>query len=460
MKLGELFVELGFEVDDKTLKSFNSEVKDTLGNVLKLAGVTATGAGFVEIIEGASTAALRLRNLNAEFGVSQRSVQEYAAAMHAANPLISVEQATASYGKIAEYIRGIQLGKGAFALNYLGGHWRAGMSNEELIDQLFANHERNKNNPALSGGRYAQYLGEITGDAASTMIMLNNGLEEYRRQGAKGIVTDEDNRKMVEMRENIASMSNEWDKFLAHIVGTLAGPTTEILKAYEHGGFWEAVDAIGKNSYVPGLAKGAYEGIEKKAHNFSDFILNKSGEGVALDARSFFEAMGYNRAGVEGMLANMQRESGFDINARNLKGGGWGANGLMQWRKPRIEAIKRDLGFDIREASEYQQFRAIMYEMKKMGLDEEYRKITDPAAAGAFISRKFLIPGQTQAEKDAEAYKRSVMARENYEKNVVTQHNNINVYGNDPHQTGQQTMQIIKDQYKYAYSQTDQGQRY
>lgn len=50
---------------------------------------------------------------------------------------------------------------------------------------------------------------------------------------------------------------------------------------------------------------------------------------------AFFKKLGYSKAAVAGIIANLESESGLNLNAFNKAGGGCGAYGLAQWRGAR-----------------------------------------------------------------------------------------------------------------------------
>lgn len=127
MNIGELFVALGFDVDDTKLKEFNEKIVAGRNELLKISAV-ASGALYAldAFAENSVNNAVALRNLTNEVGANGEAVSKWQALVRATNPAMSAEEALASYKHLSDYLRDASLGKGAGALNMLGVDYQAG----------------------------------------------------------------------------------------------------------------------------------------------------------------------------------------------------------------------------------------------------------------------------------------------------------------------------------------------
>mgnify|MGYP000384899794 CR=1 FL=1 len=78
MNIGELFISLGFDVDDKKLKEFKEDLKDGLQSLLKMSAA-ATGAlyGIDKFLDGAIETANEIRNIHNQTGLAEESIQRF-----------------------------------------------------------------------------------------------------------------------------------------------------------------------------------------------------------------------------------------------------------------------------------------------------------------------------------------------------------------------------------------------
>ncbi len=456
VSIGELFVSLGFDVDDAKLKSFNNEIQSAVSGMLRLAGVTASVGGFVALMGSVSGTAVQLRNLTQEFGYSARGAQEWISVLRQANPLLSQEQALGSYQKIAEYIRSIKMGRGAFALNQLGVNYQDNMTPENIIEQV-----RSKMPDAIKRlGRplATQYISDVFGSVGA-INALTLAQDDYEAKAKRGLVDDKDNANLVEYKNNIAQLTTEWDRFTAHILGANVAPAlTEIMQAFDKGGFGDALDKIGEKSFLNDVGKWEADKMIKGSQAVADWTYDKNVFGQkSSEAMEFWKTLGYSAAQASALVANEKRESNFNEKAR---GDGGRANGIFQWHPDRVEAILKGTGIDVRTANHHQQLRAAAWELENTGMAARLKAINKPDEAGEFVSRKYLRPGVTEMAKDREANIRAKMASEEYSK-TVTQNVTVNVQSTAPaHETAEEVNRIVQKHFSMAYGQRNQGASY
>jgi hypothetical protein len=103
-----------------------------------------------------------------------------------------------------------------------------------------------------------------------------------------------------------------------------------------------------------------------------------------------------------GILANIQKESGFDPNMDHVDGNGLNVHGLGSWNPERQARFKAWKGYDIRQSSFKDQVEFFLEEMS----NEERQagnligNPSSPYHAGADVSRYYERPGNTEKEME------------------------------------------------------------
>ncbi|MGH9864502.1 MAG: hypothetical protein ACRD4H_03735, partial [Candidatus Acidiferrales bacterium] len=170
MQLGQLFIALGFDVDDKKLKEFREDLKGGLEGLLKISAA-AGGAiyGIDRFIDGAISSAVALRNISLETGLATEAVQRLANVMAVADPSkgpLAYAQEIQKAQKILADARYAGTDIAAFAK--LGITEFIGMNALQLHDALIGFAETHKkifNDPA-----YTAELLDATGFHASEIL--------------------------------------------------------------------------------------------------------------------------------------------------------------------------------------------------------------------------------------------------------------------------------------------------
>lgn len=248
--IGELFVKLGFDVDDSKLTSFSDSIDGLYSGIQRLGALVGVGAGagaFVSLAKQASDTAITVENLTKVYGVSEQAVRSWAAAVSENNPLKSFNDGVSSFATMSKYIYNASKGAGASALNQLGGRWSSSMigHTELLSDELFRIVPAMLKAHPNMRARYADLIGDITGDPANIGV-FERGKTWADAAANKARTSDLDNNKMAEERRHISGLSNEWDSFINHVMGTLAGRGLRFESIGEKHGWWSATaDAVG-----------------------------------------------------------------------------------------------------------------------------------------------------------------------------------------------------------------------
>ncbi len=211
MNIGELFVALGFDVDDGKLKEFNEKVVAGRNELLKISAV-ATGAVYAlnAFAEQSVNNAIAIRNLTNEVGANGEAVSRWQALVRATNPAMSADDAIASYKRLSDYLRDASLGKGAGSLNMLGVNYFNGMTNEQAIAQIKA---------ALPGAEQRFSKSQISGfltDILGTSGVLNALRmtdSEAERLTAGRFRTQAQIDELAKLGDKLNDVSIQWDNF-------------------------------------------------------------------------------------------------------------------------------------------------------------------------------------------------------------------------------------------------------
>ncbi len=442
--LGDLFVKLGFEVDDSKLKSFDASIKSTFNTILGFAGITASVAGFVSIAKGAEETALSLDRLTTIYGTSTKAAQAWGAAVHEAWPDRTYAQGLSSFGNIAAYIN-----NAAMSTSGMGALYRLGVNDyttadrqhpEKAINELYDTIPKLLAAHPEQRGLYSKLVGDVTGDPANIKIFEMG--RAFANKAAENItVLQDDLDKITETSRKISGMEDQWDKFINHALGSLAPGATGFLETVDKSDgvwnkIWNGVDWIGKNSYVPGLiddiGKHSYLNTPMDgAKNIGAELGKGMGETTAqraARARKYFEAQGWTDEQAAGMVNRLLKED--DTLAPERVNPSSGAYGIAQWlSKSRLADFKAHAGHDIKGSSFEDQLEFMNYELTK-GHEQ---------AAGKAIAA-------TNNRADAEQ-----ATRDKYERPDLTVNVTQNISSDDAHQAGKVSAQALQDNITAAY---------
>lgn len=155
MKIGELFIALGFDVDDKKLKTFKEDVKDGWQNILKLSAAAAAAVYSINrLLSGSVQSATALRDINAATGESIELMQRWANVLQGANPGETFAQATSELkGFIDAFTQAKIFGLNSTAFGRLG---IGGLGDMNGMQALEAIRQAYQKNPLLFGNQAAQ----------------------------------------------------------------------------------------------------------------------------------------------------------------------------------------------------------------------------------------------------------------------------------------------------------------
>ena len=235
MNVGELFVSLGFDVDDAKLKDFNDKIVAGRNEMLKMTAVAA-GAVYAlsEFLERSVQNGLALRNMTNELGVNAEAVSKWQALVQVTNPALGAQEALESYKKLVEYLRNASLGQGAGALNMLGVNYRAGDEKdpERVIQEI-----RDAIPGVLKSGRFDRaqlsgFLSQIFGTSGILNALLTpqsqvEGLVAGKYQTQQQI--DE----AAKLADQVKQVTLQWQQFQDKMTAKWGPTIIAFLQSFE-----------------------------------------------------------------------------------------------------------------------------------------------------------------------------------------------------------------------------------
>lgn len=433
--IGELWVDLGFNVDDQKLKDFNSGLKDAAGSILQLAGITASVAGFTSLLNGAANTATELKNLNIQFGVTEKSAQSLASAISSANPLVSYEQGLQSVKHVAEYIRDMQTGKGGNELGLFGGS-AADDTPDKVVARIRKNWDAVVNNTSVA--RATELATAILGTAGA-VNMLTESEMEFQKGLERGVVDQKSLDNLTQYNTAITNLGIAFDQLKASWLAVPAEKIANFLQGAQNGTLTYNDSLWGK------FVKGTDETLTNAGHAMWEGILTVTNPRADADIIhdvawgtgnspqkpntprqkiiDFFMSKGRTKAQAEGIADGINAESGYDFtNDPRKHGRTENAYGLAQWQVPRQKNFAKWAGHDIHSSTFDEQLEFMNYELTK-GLEQK---------AGAALSN-------TKTREEARASWRENFERPAGSGGVVVNITNQLPQGASAHEFGQVT---------------------
>ncbi len=426
--IGDLFVKLGFDVDDSKLKSFDASIKETFSTIMRFAGVGAGVGGFVALAKNASDTALQIANLTTVYGTSAKAIQAWGAAVHESNPLKSYAEGIASFGNIAQYLSNAAFTpSGTVALNRLGVSFHSDdiQHPERIIAKLFESIPKLLKEHPENRALYSSLVGDVTGDPTNLRV-FEKGKDFQDAAASRVSLYQKELDDTVKVAQDIAALQDEWDKFYKHAIGTLAGGFIELQKNIKEKGFIEglgvSLDELGAaNPYkLDSIGKALIQNpVMNAAVNSASRAIQDFG-GARHESREFWEAKGLDAHHIAAWLAQEEAESGYGTNKNTNKGK---YKGAFQWSPERRQQILEGTGIDVANASHWQQLQAADWEYRKMGLEDKFKQTKGSRDATKFLSDKFEVHEKISNRGDEYAYRQNLAEKQLPDLQVnVTQH--------------------------------------
>lgn len=144
MNIGELFIALGFDVDDKKLKEFKDEVKDGVEGLLKMSAVAAGALYAVNaFVAGSIQSATAMRNFHLQTNLSVDSLQRWQIAARMANTAMTNEQVTSTIQALQNSISDVTQGRGPSGQFSRLGINVIGKDAFQVLEEMRANFQAN-----------------------------------------------------------------------------------------------------------------------------------------------------------------------------------------------------------------------------------------------------------------------------------------------------------------------------
>jgi hypothetical protein len=113
MNVGEIFIALGFDVDDAKLKEFNDKVRGLNADLAKSAAVAAGAVySIMAFVDGSVKGARALYNFREQTGLSAQELQKWQAAARISDIGMSADETQASIAALAQSLADISMGGG------------------------------------------------------------------------------------------------------------------------------------------------------------------------------------------------------------------------------------------------------------------------------------------------------------------------------------------------------------
>lgn len=226
MSIGELFVSLGFDVDDGKLKAFNDSIKTASTELLKLSAIATGGIYSLNaFLEGSIGRAFNLKNFQIETGQATEGLQRFQSVVNQVNGAISTSEAAARYRALADAMTDIsQAGGGGSLARLTGGAFHIGMKEEDVIEAI-RNYKqqfiRENGGGQIGVAAHARLLEQI-GLGAGTEKAFDLSQAQYNAISQPFIRSDETIAGTVKLGNAIEKLNQEWDKFKDDLVGDWA----------------------------------------------------------------------------------------------------------------------------------------------------------------------------------------------------------------------------------------------
>lgn len=231
-KVGDLFIALGFQVDDKKLKDFNDNIK---GGTLALTAMSGVAAGAVYAINQFTSssvdASVKLNNLHQQTGTATEEVQRFYNVAGRLNSEVTLDDTIGAFTKLSDAIAEAKLGKGPTGeAGMLGIDNLAQQTPLNIIRQL---RENFKNNVAAWGNgtdeRTIQQLMQSLGIGPEFIQAIKATDEEYARLWHNPILSGDAQQKLVEMANATKEFGFQWELLKGNLSAELSPSIIEFM---------------------------------------------------------------------------------------------------------------------------------------------------------------------------------------------------------------------------------------
>lgn len=228
MKVADIFVALGFDVDDAPLKNFDEKIQGLTsdmwaGAAAAAAAVYAIGAFVEKSIKGAAA----LRDFNLQTGLAQDKLQKWQIVGQLADLNLSAETVTGSIKNLQKSINDVRWGTGdGNAFKWLGVDIMHGQDAfavlEQLRDKLQLNLQR------FGRARTVELIQQMGLDPGFiNALQLSNA--EFEKMYKGKILNQDELDKLNKLGLSLKDLSLEWQYLTAHLTAKFAPALTNII---------------------------------------------------------------------------------------------------------------------------------------------------------------------------------------------------------------------------------------
>lgn len=237
--IGELFISLGFEVDEKQLKAFDKGVKELKDDFFDVtAGSIAALYSFDKFIEKTTQGAVALTDFNKQTGESIQLTQQWSKAAHLADPNFPIEAAINSLANFKKNLTAIQtlpgggnaLPFGWFNLNVMRNANGSLRSEYEVLDELHKEVVKRRENRTMTPAMETALISQ-SGLAPNFINILGASdakYKEFMEKGRSYSQTDNQIEKLNQLATSFEELKMKWESF---VISFTADHSEEFSKA-------------------------------------------------------------------------------------------------------------------------------------------------------------------------------------------------------------------------------------
>lgn len=227
--VGELFIMLGFEVNEAKLRNFSDGIDGIKTNMGLLAGITAGAVyGLDKFLATPIESATTLENLSDLIGVAAEVIQKWEYAANAANPLFSKEAAGESIKNIQNVFAAIASGSSgaptnsflAMGLNQNDAQKMNAIQFLEYVRKHFQQILEYENK--LHAGKGLQFMQQdlqALGVASGMWQMLKESQSDFDKSMSASNSSEKQLEQNKKLLKSINDLSLAWDNFKMNMVG-------------------------------------------------------------------------------------------------------------------------------------------------------------------------------------------------------------------------------------------------
>lgn len=229
MRVGELFVALGFDVDDKKLKEFDDNIKGTVKSIAAMSAAAAAAVYAVNRFVASSVeSSVKLKNFQAETGYATEGVERFYNVASMLDTTITLDQVIGGFQRLSNAIADAKLGDIPQGALFLGLSNFSNMNPDEVIANLRQNYTKVLN--GIAGGNkslYRKWLSDIgLGDFIQA---IEASEEEFNKFWSLAIPTGSDRNAMLEMARAYKEFNRQFELFKMQISTQISPYIIEVL---------------------------------------------------------------------------------------------------------------------------------------------------------------------------------------------------------------------------------------